>query len=250
MYAILSFLFGFFISPFYWIVALLLIAILSKRPKWKRRSLFSAVIVLFVFGNPFLLYLFARNWDVPSAPLAKAKVYSAAIILGGFTDEDINGDGFFNAHSDRLIEGMRLKAIGRVSHIVMCGGNNAFNADQFTESGYVKKVLREFNFPDSVILTEEKSKNTGENAAETKVILANAHLQPPYILVTSAFHMRRAQYIFMKKGIDVIPYPCDYIAAKSKPGLLDYFMPNIYTLYSWNFYIKEVFGLALAYVKS
>jgi uncharacterized SAM-binding protein YcdF (DUF218 family) len=250
MYTIFSFVFGFFISPFNWVIALLLIAILSKRPKWKRRSLLTAIIILFVFANPFLLYLFARSWDVQPAPLTTAKVYSAAIILGGFTDEDIKGDGFFNAHSDRLIEGMRLKATGKVTHIVMSGGNNAFNADQFTESGYVKKVLREFNFPDSVILIDEKSKNTGENAADTKVIIANAHLQPPYLLVTSAFHMRRAQYIFKKKGIDVIPYPCDYIAAKSKPGLLDYFVPNIYTLYSWNFYIKEVFGLALAHVKS
>ncbi len=250
MYAIFSFVFGFFISPFYWIIALLLIAILSKRPKWKRRSLLGAIITLFVFANPFLLYLFAQHWDVPPAPLDKGKVYGAAIILGGFTDEDINGEGFFNAHSDRLIEGMRLKATNKVSHIVMSGGNNAFNPDQFTESGYVKKVLREFNFPDGVILIDEKSRNTGENAADTKVILTNGHLPPPYILVTSAFHMRRAQYIFKKKGIDVIPYPCDYIAAKTKPGLLDYFVPNIYTLYSWNFYIKEVFGLALAHVKS
>ncbi len=187
---------------------------------------------------------------MPPAPLAKGKIYSAAIILGGFTNEDNSGDGFFNEHSDRLIEGMRLKTTGKVSHIVMSGGNNAFNADQFTESGYVKKVLNEFKFPDNVILTDEKSKNTGENAADTKIILTNAHLQPPYILVTSAFHMRRAQYIFKKKGMDVIPYSCDYIAAKSKPGPLDYFVPNIYTLYSWNFYIKEIFGLALAHVKS
>ena len=250
MYTVFSFLFGFFISPFNWVVALLLIAILSKGPKWKRRSLVGAVIILFVFANPFLLYLFARNWDVPPAPLTKGKVYSAAIILGGFTDEGSNGNGYFNDHSDRLIEGMRLKAIGRVSHIMMSGGNNAFSADQFTESGYVKKVLREFNFPDSVILIDEKSKNTGENAADTKLVLANANLQPPYLLVTSAFHVRRAQYIFKKKGMDVIPFPCDYIAAKSNPGVLDYFVPNIYTLYSWNFYIKEVFGLALAHVMS
>jgi uncharacterized SAM-binding protein YcdF (DUF218 family) len=249
MYGILSFIFVSFLSPFNWAVVLLLIAVLSKKPIRKRRALLGAPIVLLVFSNPFLIYLFASNWDVPPAPLSKGKVYSAAIILGGFTSEDLNGDGYFNEHSDRLIEGMRLKTTGRVSHIMMSGGNNAIDADSFTEGGYVKKVLREFNFPDSIILTEEKSKNTRENAAETKEVLGHAHLQPPYLLVTSAFHMRRAEYIFKKKGMDVIPYPCDYIAAKSKPGLLDYFVPNVYTLYSWNFYIKEVFGLAVAHVK-
>ncbi|MFI5161828.1 MAG: YdcF family protein [Sphingobacteriales bacterium] len=249
MYGIFSFIFVSLISPFNWLVVLLLIAVFSKRPKWKRRALIGSVIIVFVFGNQCLLYLFARKWDVPPAPLNQ-KVYSAAIILGGFTSESANGDGYFNAHSDRLIEGLRLKTTGRVTHIMMSGGNNAIDADQFTESGYVKKVLRDFNFPDSVILSEGKSKNTRENAADTKGVLEHAHLQPPYLLVTSAFHMRRAEYIFKKKGIQVVPYPCDYVASKAKPGVLDYFMPNIYTLYTWNYYIKEVFGLALAHVTS
>ena len=223
---------------------------MSKKPNRKRRALLGTIITLLVFANPVLLYLFASNWDIAPVPLPNGKVYSAAIILGGFTDEDNNGNGYFNEHADRLIEGMRLKATGKVSHIMMSGGNNAIDADSFTESGYVKKMLREFNFPDSSILIDEKSKNTQENATDTKDVLSHSHLQPPYLLVTSAFHMRRAEYIFKKKGIDVIPYPCDYIAAKSKPGVLDYFVPSIYTLYTWNYYIKEVFGLALAHIKS
>jgi len=250
MYGIFSFIFVSFLSPFNWVVVLLLIALLSKKSERKRRALLGAIVILLVFANPFLLYLFARKWDVPPAPLIKGKVYSAVIILGGFTSEDVNGDGYFNDHSDRLIEGMRLKATGRISHIMMSGGNNAIDADSFTESGYVKKVLLEFNFPDSIILTDGKSKNTLENATDTKEVLEHAHLQPPYLLVTSAFHMRRAEYIFKKKGMEVIPYPCDYIASKTKPGLLGYFVPDIYTLYSWNFYIKEIFGLMLAHIKS
>ena len=249
MYSIFATLFTFSLSPFNWIVALVLTGLLTKRPKWKKRSFMAAIVIFIIFSNQFLLTLYARNWDIAPAPLEKGKVYSAAIILGGFTSEDKNGKGFFNEHSDRLIAGMRLKTTGQVARIMMSGGNNDLNPDKFTEAGWVKKTLKEFNMPDSVMLIDDQSKNTSENAGYTKNVLVKAHLQPPYLLVTSAFHMRRALYIFRKKGIDVIPYPCDYVAGNTSTGWTDYFVPGIYPLSTWNYYIKELFGLMVAHLQ-
>jgi len=249
MYVFFSNLAVLFLSPFNWIVALLLIAVLSKNPKWKKKSLISAGLILFLFSNMFLLNAFARWWDVPPAPLEKGKVYTAAIILGGFTSEDNTGKGFFNEHSDRLIEGMHLVTTGRVSHIMMSGGNRDAPAGQFTEGGWVHKTLKEFNFPDSVLLVERRSINTSENAEYTRQVLQQGRLKPPYLLVTSAFHMRRALYIFRKKGLDVLPYPCDYVAGNTNTATPDYLVPNLYALSTWNFYIKELLGMAVAHVQ-
>src|SRR5579863_3034678 len=154
MYFLFSTLFGFIISPLNWIVVLTLIALLSKKPKRKKRALLSAVILLMLFSNNFLFTLYARIWNIDQAPLEKGKVYSAAIVLGGFISEDANGRGFFNEHSDRFLETIRLKSTGQVSHIMVSGGNRSPDPSGFTESGFVKTVLRELNFPDSVILTE------------------------------------------------------------------------------------------------
>jgi len=249
MYIFFSNLAVLFLSPFSWIVALLLVALLSKNPKWKKKSLLSAVLILFVFSNMFLLNCYARWWDVPPAPLEKGKIYSAAIILGGFTSEDNTGKGFFNERSDRLIEGMHLKTTGRVSHIMMSGGNRAGAGAQFTEAAWVNKTLKEFNFPDSVILTEHQSINTMENAEYTRQVLQQSQLKGPYLLVTSAFHMRRAMYIFKKKGVDVLPYPCDYVAGNTNTATPDYIVPNLYALITWNYYIKELAGMVVAHIQ-
>ena len=79
-----------------------------------------------------------------------------------------------------------------------------------------------------------------ENAAYTSQSLGQSHLAPPYILVTSAFHMRRAMYIFKKAGVNVIPYPCNYLSGNTRSlDFIDSITPDAYSLWTWNFYIKE-----------
>ena len=194
--------------------------------------------------------MYSRAWNVDPVSLEKGKVYSAAIVLGGFSSEDRNGHGFFNERADRLIETMRLKSMGKVAYIMVSGGNANPGPDGFTEAGYVRQVLREMNFPDSVILTEGQSTNTVTNAKFTRQVLEAKHKKPPYLLVTSAFHMRRAMYIFKKNGMDVIPYPCDYIGGNNELPPLDYIIPDLTTLYRWSYYIKEFFGLIVAHIKA
>jgi len=248
MFFILSKLLLIFILPLSWVVALLIAALIVKKQSLKRRLLISSVVVLLVFSNPFLLNSFAKLWDIPPAPLKNSGPYSCAIVLGGFTSEDANGNGFFNASADRFIQGVKLLITGKVSHILISSGNGTLLHDNFTEAGWVKTQLREFKIPDSCILIEDRSRNTIENAAFSKVILQNSHLQPPYILVTSAFHMRRSLGIFKKTKIDVIPYPCNYLAGKAKLSP-DQFIPDAETLFKWNYYIKEVIGTFVNYFK-
>ncbi len=249
MYFIFSKVLLFLLSPLNWVVAFLLIALFTKRPKLKKRSFIISVVLLIVFSNHFLLQQFAKNYDIDPVPLDKGKVYSAAIVLGGFSGEDKNGKGFFNGHSDRFIEGIKLKAEGQVSHILISSGNGNLRPGSFTEGGWVKSVLTDFKFPDNTILIEQKSRNTFENAAFTKNIIDKAHLSPPYLLVTSAFHMRRALYIFKKAGLDVIPYPCAYLAGNTKINFTDYWLPDSSTLSNWELYTKELVGLAVTHLK-
>lgn len=249
MYALFSWLFGLFTSPLIWTLALILISLVSQKPKRKKRVLLAAFIILFIFSNKALLEMYSRSWNIDPAPLKKGKTYSTAIVLGGFTSEDRNGVGFFNEHAARLIEFARLKSTGKVNYLLISGGNEHPN-DGFTEASYVHKALREMNFPDSAILAEERSTNTVTNARFSKQILDAKHLKAPYVLVTSAFHMRRAMYIFKKNGMDVIPYPCDYIGGNNRLSLFDYIIPDITTFYRWSYYIKEFFGLIVAHIKA
>lgn len=248
MFFIFSKLLLFLILPLTWISVFLIVALVAKKPSLKRRSLIIAAILLLIFTNPFLLNSFARLWDIKPVPLKKTGSYSSVIVLGGFSGEDADGKGFFNTAADRFIQGLKLFSEKKADHILISGGNGNLINDGFTESGWTYTQLREFNVPDSSILLEDKSRNTIENAAFTKKVLADKHLQPPYILVTSAFHMRRSLGIFKNAGLDVIPYPCNYFAGNGKFTVTE-LLPDVSMLAKWEIYIKEVFGVAVNLIR-
>jgi uncharacterized SAM-binding protein YcdF (DUF218 family) len=201
-----------------------------------------------IFTDPFLLNEFAKNWDIKPVPLKQSGSYSCAIVLGGFSGEDGNGNGFFNGSADRFIQGLKLLTTGKVSHILISGGSGNLIHNKFKESDWVKTQLIQFKVPDSCILIENRSRNTIENAAFSKQLLKDNHLQPPYILVTSAFHMRRSLGIFKKSQLEVIPYPCNYMTGIGNASLND-LIPDAAVLGGWDFYIKEVIGTAVNYLK-
>ncbi len=212
---------------------------MSKNKKRKYRSLVTAIILLVLFTNPFLFNQFAQSWDVAPYKPDHTK-YSCVILLGGFSTGSEKGDAYFNTAADRFIQGTKLLSTQQASHLLITGGSGSLLPDDFREATWVKKQLKEFNYPDSAILIESASRNTKENAKFSKVILDKAKLSPPYLLVTSAFHMRRSAMIFKNAGIDVIPYPANYLVRR-KATISD-LMPDANVLSSWNTYIREVVG--------
>ncbi|HWZ03040.1 MAG TPA: YdcF family protein [Mucilaginibacter sp.] len=186
---------------------------------------------------------FSGLWDIKPVPLKTSGPYSCAIVLGGFSSEGKNGEGFFNTSADRFIQGLKLLSTGQVSHILISGGNGNLIPDSFEEGDWVKTQLKLFKVPDSCILIEDRSRNTIENAAFTKPILQKAALQPPYLLVTSAFHMRRSLGIFKATGINVIPYSCNYLPGTGSTNIsIGDFIPDGSILGTWDYYIKEAIG--------
>jgi uncharacterized SAM-binding protein YcdF (DUF218 family) len=248
MFFILSKVLLFLISPVIWLLASLIGAIVTKKAKLKRRLLIAATAILYIFSNSFLLNQFAKHWDVPPGKLKDSVTYSCAIVLGGFVMEDGHGKGLFSEAADRFLEAVKLKISGKVSHILITSGNGNLIPGKFREADWAKTELQQFNIPDSCILIEDNSRNTIENAAFSKVILERQHLQPPYLLVTSAFHMRRSLGIFKSTKLEVIPYPCNYLAGK---GSFSFFslLPDAETFSKWHLYIKEVVGTLVNYFR-
>lgn len=232
-----------------WIFIFLIIGLLTKKRKLKKYSLITSLTLFILFSNQFLLNSFAKWWDVKETSLLPHTTYSCAIVLGGFTAEDAERNGYFSVGADRFIQAIKLKAQGKVDRILISGGNGNLLPTDFRESDWVASQLRMLNIPDSSIMAENQSRNSYENALFTKKLLDNANLKPPYLLVTSAYHMRRAFTTYMENGIEVIPFPCNYIAGRGKTGFSD-FIPSAWTLATWQVYIKEVVGYAVYAMKN
>ena len=65
------------------------------------------------------------------------------------------------------------------------------------------------------------------------------------ILVTSAFHMKRAKKVFEREGIVVIPYPVDFHSNKSLYSSLRNplkWVPSSSSLSTNSFAIREIIG--------
>jgi uncharacterized SAM-binding protein YcdF (DUF218 family) len=248
MFFILSKILIYLLNPLLWIVTGLALSIFLSKPKIKRRVCWASFISLVLLSNPFLLNQYAQRWDIPGGEIETNKIYSCAIVLGGFSSEDENGKGFFNSSSDRFIQALKLQTTGKVSHLLITGGNSEIIPGKFKESLWVKDQLKLFNVADSSILIESSSRNTLENASFSKRELINRDLSPPYLLITSGFHMRRSLYTFRKAGIHVLPFSTNYIAGKSKVSIDD-FVPQAEVLGKWGVYLKELIGFGIYYVK-
>ena len=241
MYFVLSKILLVLIFPFTWIMILLIVSLISKNNKYKYRCLVAAVALLVLFTNPFLFNQVARSWDIaPYKP--DNKKYSCALVLGGFSSSGGSSGGFFNDSADRFIQGIKLLSNKQTSHLLITGGNGNLLPGGFREALWVKKQLKEFNYPDSAIFIESESRNTLESAKLSKLMLQKAKLPPPYLLVTSAYHMRRSLMIFKNAGIDVLPYPANYLVRRK--AVISDIIPSGSILSSWNIYIKEIIGYA------
>ena len=84
--------------------------------------------------------------------------------------------------------------------------------DTGAEAKIAKRVLVSLGVPENKILTETRSINTSQNARFSAEILRENGLSHP-ILVTSAFHMKRSVLNFAKQGVEVEPFPTDYMVA-------------------------------------
>ena len=86
----------------------------------------------------------------------------------------------------------------------------------------MRDILAVMGVPARDMLLENQSRNTHDNALYCAILLKAKGIQR-VLLVTSAFHMRRAQALFEKQGLIVVPAPTDFqriVSNSTVPGVL------------------------------
>ncbi len=243
MFFILSKIFVFLITPLVWIIALLLIAIFSKNEKRKKRSLRWGVGILLFFSNTFIFDEFIRAWEIPAAKYQDLKSYNAGIVLGGMVKYDQSLDRLqFYRGADRLFQAIELYKRGYIKKIIFTGGSGSILHPEDKEGAYVKRYLLTLGIPEEDFYIENESQNTRENALFTKQLIDKEKISGPFLLITSAFHMRRSLGCFHKAGMVVDPYSTDRYAGPRKFEFDHVFIPNISALNDWHNLIHEVIG--------
>lgn len=208
MFFLLSKALDFVLVPTVWLLVLLVGALLARQP---RRWLVAALVLFLITTNPLLVNELLLAWEQPPVALAALpRRADAAVLLTGITsvNKSPHDRVYLGPGADRFTSALWLYRTGRVRSIIVSGGSGAVRATAHTEADDLTTLLRLAGVPNSAIIREEKSRNTRENALFTKQLLAPE--QDTLILVTSAFHERRAMGCFKKVGLHPIAFPAGY----------------------------------------
>jgi uncharacterized SAM-binding protein YcdF (DUF218 family) len=244
MFFILSKALLFLITPIFWLGLAVLGALFLKNERRKKQLKWVSVFLFFFFTNSVIFSSFCGVWEVPGTKLSHVKEHDVAIVLGGFSTYNNDLDELAMYHqADRIFQAITLYRTGKVKKILISGDSGYITDRGLHEARQMKAILMKWGFPPEDILTEDLSKNTHENAAESAKILKERDDLNSYILVTSGTHMRRALACFKKEGLDCTPFSTDLLTNQTRDFHWDqYFIPSMVNFEHWNKLIKEMVG--------
>ena len=245
MFFYISKLVSFLFSPLIWVFILILSSLLTKLETRARRLRLTAIFLLFVCSNSFLVDECFRQWEPVTEDIdLMSTTYDGAIVLGGIGDIDLRLQKLsFGWSGDRLFQTLALYHQGRIHRIIFTGGSGSIEFPEKREGIYVKKYLNTIHIPDSALVIESASKNTYENAIFTKKLLDSLGIKGRFLLVTSAYHMPRALAVFKKAGYrHLTPYITNRLSGARRFTLDHLFIPSASALFSLQILIHEWIG--------
>lgn len=193
---------------------LLLAALLLRRrwPIWLSLSLF------WLGSTPWVSDYLLRWCEANAVRVAASSMPRAQAIVvlseGRTLAPGLTGTSEWN-DGDRFWGGIELYRAGKAPWLLFTGGWISWQPELAPEGEVLKVWARSQGIPDSAIQVTSTATNTAEEAAAVAALfpkLASVGGTRPktILLVTSAFHMQRAQRLFEQAGLEVLPYPVDF----------------------------------------
>lgn len=244
MFFILSKVLLFILLPIVWITAILVFSILTKNPKKRKKGIIAVLILILFFSNDFIINETFRLWEEDPVSIASLPNYEVGIILTGITNTGKESEDrvYFQKGADRLLHTVQLYKLGKIKKILITGGAAKLIGEGVAEAIQLRKVLLFCGVNEQDIILEDQAKNTRENALFSKRALDSLDIKGNQLLITSAFHMRRAKGCFKKVELSVDIYPVDYYTYDRKLTPDKILIPSEAALGKWALLIHEVTG--------
>ena len=230
------------------IIFILLIAFFNRK---KAKFIYSAFILLIVFSNGFVSNSLWRLLEYPWKRLDYSLIGSAEGIVVLSTSRHLppgNSQIIEWSDPDRFLAGIDLYKSKKSNKLIFTGGINPLNSSLIAPEGeiYLEEAIS-MGVPRKDLFTTSAVTNTFDEAKAIKQLF---QMQIPsskkkIILVTSAFHMKRAKKVFEREGITVLPYPVDFHGGESFLYSLRNplnWVPSSYHLNKSSNAIREIIG--------
>lgn len=225
-------------SPLMLVIGLIVLGIIFNLRKF---SLVGIIVLILsslpIISNKFIAYL---EKDYQPIEIADVENVDAIVVLSGMIrvigDEE-NLKYEFTDSVDRFFAGLDLFNNNKSPILILTRGKMPWSLG-IAEGEYLKELAIKYGVSEeNIILTDEVQNTDQEAKAIKKILTENAKI----ILVTSAFHMPRAEKVFKAANINLIPFPVDFQNSKSKTTMMD-FIPSAESLFDTSHFVREMIG--------
>lgn len=228
-----------FVMP---IMIYLIIIILGTKKEYKN-FIYISSLIFYIISTPIFSNLIMKKVEGEYfyRSINEIEEADAIVILSGIMRINEFEDDYIVEWGDidRFFKGIRLYDLKKSNLIVFTGGNNPYNKTKISEGKILEKFALKYGVKKEDIEITKDVLNTSDEAQAVFDLLGN---NKTIILVTSAFHMKRAKLLFERQGINVIPYKVDY---KTPPEIefnfID-FLPSSEGLRKTEIAFREIIG--------
>lgn len=227
------------VSPLFISLVLIIFFILTRR---RRYGIMAFVIIVIaampITGNSLIKYLEKGQHFQSLDTLPNA---DAIVVLSGMVRRIPTDDGIvmeWNDAVDRIFAGIDAMKAHKAPILILTRGILPWQKG-VPEGDILADTAKQAGIPTSRIHLTDIVANTAEEAVAIKIMLAPS--EPTIILITSAFHMPRAQHIFEGNGFTVIPHAVDFRSGGGSFSVMK-FIPQASGLSQTSFAIRELIG--------
>lgn len=245
MFFILSKVLFYLIQPLSLVFICFIGAILLRKKTYKKRGVLAGILLLFFFSNEFIVNEVMLKWEVaPKAFNETDNNYDVGIVLSGVANlhQKPNDRVYFNKGADRVTHTIQLYKLNKIGKILISGGTGSILYPSLKEADQLKKVFIMAGVPERDIMVENQSRNTHENAVFSANILRDKFSKGKFLLITSAFHMKRAEACFVKAGINPDTFSTDFYSYERSYTPNIFLVPSELAILKWHVLEKEIVG--------
>jgi len=212
---------------------------------WGRGFVTAGALGLWACAMPWMGHTLMAGLEAPFPPQKATSVpqAEAIIVLGGGltpaagprTHADLNDA------ADRLWHAARLYRADVAPRIIASGGALPWRTPGAPSAPAMETLMTSWGVPADAILREARSTTTRTNAVYTARLCRDRGIER-VVLVTSAWHMRRALATFRATGLQVVPAPTDHQGIRD-PFTLMSVLPDAEGLHDTTSAVHETLGL-------
>ncbi len=171
-----------------------------------------AAILWAVGATPLPCWLLARIEQPYAMSAESPPAADAVVMLGGTHDFTTRGLLRFNMGDggNRVLTAIELMRTGKAPALVLGGAYYRINGVQRPDAELLEAWFRAWHLPTGRLYPLGMCADTRDEAKRTAA-LATERKWKRLLVVSTASHLRRAEAVFRKVGLDVVPVGCNFV---------------------------------------